>query len=237
MAYINPKWIICDFLRNYLKDPRSTRKYILNSNTHIANVGDTIFAMSPSSGTKLSHVTSVTVNGTTKKKWGDYHIDFRDEKIILFTSLSAGDIFIVNYGETSSGNWIFWDKPDVAIDELSFPRLSVSIVAGSGKRLGEFEAPVESVVQFQVDVWCKEKAKNQIFDIGGRKYTGEDLAEYLSYQVMQAFEDHENALHPVMYDYVPTQIPPRTLPFDEQYQAHHKEVDFILKGIKLGRTS
>ncbi len=236
--YINPKWILVDALRNWLTDPRSTRVYTATSDIFAATAGQTSFSLTPSSGKTVSHITSVTIDGSSSnaKKWRDYYIDFRAEKIIFFSGLSVGEELIVNYKE-SSVNWIYWDKPVEKITELSFPRLDVQIVAGSGNRLGQYEAPVESTIQFQVDVWCKEKAVNQIFTISSRKYTGNDLAEYLAYQVMEALEDNENDLHPVLYDYIPTQVPPRDLPFNEQYQAHHKEVDFILKGIKLGRTS
>jgi len=236
--YLNPKFIIVDFLRNLLTDPRSTRVYTAASDTFTATAAQTVFSLSPSSGKTVSHITSVTIDGssTNAKKWRDYYIDFRAEKVIFFSGLSAGEELIVNYKESST-NWIYWDKPNEKITELSFPRLDVQAVAGSGSRLGEYKAPVESVIQFQVDVWCKEKEANQIFTISSRAYTGNDLAEYLAYQVMEALEDNENDLHPALYDYTPTQTPPRDLPFNVEYQAHHKIVEFILKGIKLGRTS
>ncbi len=238
MTYINPKFILVDFLRNLIDDPRSTRVYTANSDTFSASAGQTTFTLTPSSGKTVSHITSVTIDGVTTnaKKWRDYYIDFRDQKIIFFTGLSVGEELIINYKE-SSVNWIFWGKANKKLTELSFPRLDVITVAGSGARLGEFNAPVESVIQFQVDVWCKEKGNNQIFTISSRNYTGIDLAEYLAYQVMQAMEDNEDDLHPVLYDYTPTQIPARDLPFNEQYQCHHKMAEFIMKGIKLGRTN
>ncbi len=238
MVYINPKFVIVDFLRNLLTDPRSTRVYTTTSDSFTATAAQTTFALSPASGQKLSHITSVTIDGssTNAKKWRDYYIDFRAESITFFSAMTGGEAVIINYKE-SSENWIYWDKPDEDISELKFPRLDVLTVAGSGSRLGEFNAPVESVIQFQVDVWCKEKSDNQKFTINSQTYTGNNLAEYLAYQVMEALEDNINDLHPVMYDYNPTQIPPRDLPFSEQFQAHHKELDFTLKGIKLGRTN
>ena len=238
MVYINPKFVIVDFLRNRLTDPRSTRVYTQTSDSFAATAAQTTFTLTPSSGTTVSHITSITIDGssTNAKKWRDYYIDFRDQTITFFSGMTGGEAVIVNYKESST-NWIFWDKADKELTELSFPRLSVQTVTGSGARLGEFNAPVESIIQFQVDVWCKEKGENQIFTIDSRKYTGNDLAEYLAYQVMAAIEDNENDLHPVLYDYNPTQIPPRDLPFNTQYQAHHKEVDFTLKGVKLGRTN
>lgn len=234
--YLNPKWIICDFLRNHLTDPRTTRIYTLKSELFTGSVGRTVFTVSPNAGKTMSHVLSVTVNGDLRKKWRDYYIDFRAQSIVFYDGMAGGEAVIINYKESST-DWIYWDKPDIELTDLSFPRMTVQVVAGSGSRLGEYEAPVESSVQFQVDVWCKEKAVDQIFNIDGRNYTGEDLAEYIAYAVMQACEDNENELHPVLYDYTPTQVPPRDLPFNEQYQAHHKIVEFIFKGISVGRTN
>ena len=236
MVYLNPKFIIVEFLRNLLTDPRSTRVYTATSDTFTATASQTSFTLTPSTGKTVSHITSVTIDAVASKKWRDYYIDFRDQKVVFFSGLSVGEELIVYYKE-SSVNWIFWDKASVELTELSFPRLAVQTAAGSGTRLGEYNAPVESVIQFQVDIWVKEKGANQIFTISSREYTGEALAEYLAYQIMEVVEDNENDLHPVLYDYTPTQMPPRDLPFNEQYQAHHMITEFVMKGISLGRTS
>lgn len=236
MTYLNPKFIVVDFLRNRLTDPRSTRAATSKSETFTATAGQTSFSLTPTTSKKLSHISSITVDGTSKKKWQDYYIDFRDEKVVFFSAMAGSESVIINYYESSS-NWIYWDKPDEKLSDTSFPRISVMVVAGSGERLGEYGAPVESIIQFQVDVWAKEKATNQIFQIDSKYYTGNDLAEYLAYQVMQALEDHEDDFFPALYNYAPTQMPPRDLPFDEQYQCFHKEMDFILRGVTAGRVS
>lgn len=236
MTYLNPKWVIVEFLRKNLTDPRTARQSSANSDSFTATASQTTFTLAPTTGTSLAYVSSVTVDGDTKTKWVDYYIDFRAETIIFFSAMSGAEAVIVSYYEGST-NWIYWDKVDIKLSETSFPRIVVQLSGGTGSRLGQYDAPVQSVAQFQIDVWTKEKQANQIFTIGGRAYTGEDLAEYLAYQVMQTIEDNEDELFPVLYDYEPTGLPPRDLPFNEEYQAHHKEVDFVFKGINLGRIS
>ncbi len=236
MTYTNPKWILAEFLRNRLTDPRSARAHSPNGDSFTATASQTTFTLSPTSGKKLSCISSVTVDAATKVKWQDYYINFRDEKVIFITALTGGEAVVVNYNEAVS-NWIYWDKPNENLTETAFPRIAVKIISGPGERLGNFEAPVESTISFQVDVWVKEKANNQIFTINSRTYTGEDLAEYLAYQVMQTFEDFESDLHPLFYSYIPTQAVPREMPFDSTYQAHHKIVEFILKGTTVGRIT
>jgi len=231
--YLNPKSIIVDFLRVHVIDPRS-RAETADSDNFIATSGQTEFSLTPTTG-HVSCITNVTVNGTSKVKWQDYYIDFQNEKIIFFSGLTVSDAVIVNY-KIGTSNWIYPDKPNTKLSATSFPRINILTVSGVGSRLGQYEASIESAIHFQVDIWTKEKASNQIFTIDGKKYTGETLADYLAFQVAEAFEDHEKDLHPALYSYTPIQIV-RDLPFNDELQCHHKVVEFIMKGIKIGRIS
>lgn len=237
MVYLNPKIIIADFLRVYLDDPRERNT---ETNTETITVDQYIHTdlltipLTPPSGS-VSCVTSVTVNSTSKTKWTDYYPDFEDEEIIFFSALSDGDSVAVTY-KYGSTDWIYPDKPEKTLNSESFPRINILTVTGSGQRLGEYAASVESTIHLQIDIWCKEKIVGNIFTIDGKKYAGKSLAEYLAFQITKAFEDHEDALHPALYSYVPVQIP-RDLPFDTVYQAHHKIVEVLLKGINIGRIS
>ena len=234
MVYINPKWVVVDFLRNRLTDPRSSRVYDSLELDFVAVLGQTEFSLSFSSGKGLSHVVKVEVDGVEKKKWMFYYINFRDNKVVFFDAMSGGEEVKITLYESSS-NWIFWDTLDGKLSPEQFPRITVLIAAGSGVRLGNYEAPVESTVNVQFDVYAKEKASNQVFVIDGKNYTGEELAERLAYDVQSAFEDYEDDLHPIMYDYVPSQFPPRNIPFDELLQCHRKIIECELSGIKIGR--
>ena len=234
--YLNPEYFIVDFLRNRLTDPRTSRRPTLTSDSFTATASQTDFTLTPTSGTSLQNVSSVTVAGTAQTKWQDYYIDPRGQNIIFFTGLTVGQAVVVNYYEGTS-NWIYWDKTSKTLSSTSFPRIDVLTISGPGKRLGNYEAPVENAILFQIDVWTKEKSDAQIFTIDSQNYTGENLAKYLAFQVMQNFEDHENDLHPALYDYTPTNAIPSTMPFDVDYQCHHKIVEFIMSGIKLGRIS
>jgi hypothetical protein len=149
--------------------------------------------------------------------------------------MTGGESVVINFGEGTT-NWIYPDKADEKLNALAFPRMNVLIISAPGVRQGNYEAPVEATPRVQVDIWCKEKQNNQIFTIDGDKYTGTDLAEYLSWQVTKAFEDNEDELFPALYNYDPVGMPP-DLPFDEDLQCHHKVVEFLLKGLKLGRIS
>jgi len=233
MGYLSPKNIIVDFLRKNLTDPRV--RISSNSESFVATAGQTSFSITPTAGKSMSYIDSVTVNAAAKSKWQEYYIDFKNEKVVFFTGLTVLDAVIVTYGEGST-DWVYPDKPNVKLTALSWPRINVMVIGAPGVRLGNYEAPVEAVPRIQVDIWTKEKQDNQIFTIDGDKYTGGDLAEYLSYQVVKAFEDHEEELFPALYGYDPVGMPP-DLPFSEELQCHHKTVEFICRGIKIGRIN
>lgn len=233
MVYLSPKNIITDFLRKNVTDPRT--RITTTSDTFTATASQTSFTLTPTTGKTLSHIISVTSNSVAQTKWQDYYIDFKNQKIIFFTGISVGLSVVVSYGEGTT-NWIYPDKPNTALVATSFPRMNVLVVSSPGKRVGNYEAPVEAVPRIQIDIWTKEKQDGQIFTISGSKYTGEELAEYLSYQVTEAFEDNESELFPVLYGYDPVGMPP-DLPFDDELQCHHKIVEFLCRGLNLGRTS
>jgi len=234
MAYLSPKTIIVDFLRKNITDPRGRITSKINT-TASAAVGQTTFQLVPTTGKSYSYIDTVTIDAVTSVKWRDFYIDPKKQQIIFFTAMAGGEEVIITFGETSS-DWIFPDKATKKLDALSFPRMNVLIVSDPGVRVGNYEAPVEAIPRVQIDVWAKEKQDNQIFTIGGDEYTGADLAEYLSYKITEAFEDNEGNLFPALYGYDPVGMAP-DLPFDDELQCHHKVVEFICRGLSIGRIS
>ena len=233
MVYLNPKTILVDFLRKNVSDPRE--RTTSNSETLTATAGQTSFSLTPTAGKTLSYIESITVDAVATTKWQTYYIDFKNQKVVFFTGLTVGQSVVITYGEGST-DWIYPGKANKKLNALSFPRINILVVSSPGSRLGNYEAPVEATPRIQVDIWTKEKQDNQIFTIGGDKYTGEDLAEYLAYQITQAFENNEEELFPALYGYDPVGMPP-DLPFNEELQCHHKTVEFICRGISIGRIS
>ena len=234
--YINPKWVICEFLRKHISDVRVSRRPTEKVNNFISTLGQDTFTLSFSSGMSLSYIESVKVGSVYLKKWQDYIIDFRNKEIILDEALGVGIELEITFYENNK-DWIYWD---VLADNLSpeqFPRIVVIVQNGVGVRLGNYKAPVLSTLGFQIDIFTKEKSKNQVFEIDGNKYTGEELAERLSYEVVKAFEDNEDSLHPVFFDFTPNSFPARSMPFDEELQCHKKVLDCELSCIKVGRTN
>ena len=233
--YLLPADIVVEMLRNRLTDPSTTRTYTSNTDSFTATASQTSFTLTPATDTSYSHTTSITVDAVAQTKWEDYYIDSKDEKIIFFTGLTVGQAVAINY-KSGTTNWIYSDKPNTKISNTSFPRISIITVGNVGVRLGTHKAPVEANIRFQVSIWAKEKSSSQIFTIDSKAYTGENLVEYLAYQIIEALEDNESDLHPALYGYDPVGMP-RSMPFDVQYQAHHQVVECILRGVSVGRIS
>lgn len=231
MAYLSPKTIIVDFLRKNVTDPRS--RISTTSDSFTATALQKEFQLTPTAGKTLSHIISVTVASATQSKWEDFYIDFKSQKVIFFTGVTLSAAVVISYGE-SEKNWIFPRMPNTKLNALSYPRMNVNVVSSPGSRLGNYEAPVEGVTRYQIDIWAKEKQNAQIFTIDSLKYTGEDLVEYLSYKITKAFEDNEDELFPALYGYDPVSMSP-DLPFVDELQCHHKVVEFIARGLDIGR--
>lgn len=226
--YINPEDIVSDFLRRHITDPQD-RSEDVNSESFTATSGQTDFSLTAPVGS-VSCVTSITVDGTSKLKWLDYYWDYQNQKIIFFTGISVGLEVVINY-KYGSTNWVYSDRPDQKLSADSYPRISVFTITGTGKRLGQYNAPFESVPVLQIDVWTKN---GQIFTIDGRKYSNEYLGRYLAGQITKSFEKNESDLFPVLYNYNLTGGP-RGAPYSEEMQCHHTIVEVQFKALRLGR--
>jgi len=69
-----PSDIVTEFLRAKITDPRG--RYTSDSDTFTATDDQTVFTLTPSTGTHLVRaITAVTVATTAQKKWQEYTID------------------------------------------------------------------------------------------------------------------------------------------------------------------
>lgn len=230
MAYISPKWLIVEFLRRRLTDPRE-RAETATSDTFTATASQTSFTLTPTSGSKVSCVTSVTDGGTTQTKNVDYWVDLKNQKVIFFTGRTESNTVVVNYKEGTS-NWIYPDKPRVDITRTSFPRISITKISDGAIRAGNKDAPMLHTARFQADIWVKEPIEGEVWTIGGNKYAGKDLAEYLGYEIVAAFRDYIDDLNRALWGF--ECAGPKDMPFDYDFQLHHTIVDFTLRGQDLG---
>ena len=238
MVYLNPRWIVVDFLRHRLTDPRA-RAEATATKTITATASQTEFQVTPPSGS-VSCITAVTVDGTAKTKWQDYYIYFKGtsgavSKVVFFTGITAGASVAI-YHKYGSSNWIFGDKTNEKLSASAFPRLSILTAGGTEKRVGSYQSNLDAKLRFQVSVWAKERSNNQVFDIDDVNYSGEELAEYLAYQIKDAFNDYESDLHPALYGYEGLGLP-RAMPFNDELQCHHKVLEFFLSGIDVGSVN
>jgi hypothetical protein len=208
---ITPEILIADLLREFLSDPRTSRE---STRTQTLSAGSSTYTLTPTSGSVQS-ITSLKIGGVTQKKWKDYFWDWQNQKIILPAAATGSVVVIYKQGTA----WIYPDKPNVKLSEDSFPRISVFKNAGVEVRFGQYNAPMESTIACQIDMWIKS---GFIFtDANGFKYEGEKLASYISNKAKNALTDNEENLYSYGYSLrIPTSD--RSLPYDEEYQAHHK---------------
>jgi len=78
---------------------------------------------------------------------------------------------------------------------------------------------MESTIALQIDFWIKTKFIYT--DDNGFKWEGDKLAEYLTSKAKKELSDNEDKLFAYGYSLrIPTSD--RDMPFDDEYQAHHK---------------
>lgn len=207
--YLNPKVLVADLLREFVTDPRDRGE----PRTEEIELGATEYALSPTSGNVLT-ITNVTVGSTELKKWQDYFWDYQNQKIIL--TEEATDTVSITYLQGTE--WIYPEKPAVKLTETDFPRVDLIMNGGASNRLGQYNAPMEDTYAIQVDLWVKD---DFIYTINGMNYEGNMLADYLGSQIKNALSRNSEGLYPYAYTLeMPTGL--RDLPYDEEYQCHHK---------------
>lgn len=233
MYYINPKYILVDFLRKNVEDCRSERKGILIEKTHNISVTSNLINYDDLGGYVFSYIDKIVKNDIELVKWKDYFILFREKKILFKENLEEEDVVKITYGGVVK-NWIFWDKVISSVSENEYPRMSVSVISSSGNRLGRYDAPVVTNIQFEVSVWTKEKSNTQSFSIDGSIYYGDELAERLSYEVMKVLRLKESELMSTLFDFEPIQSIAREVMYDEDLQAFRKVVEFSMSCINVG---
>lgn len=224
--FISPKKILVDFLRVNLSDPRSRAE---STTTDEFDGGSTDFTLTASSG-RVTCVTAVTVDGTAQTKWKDYRWDEQNQKVIFYSNTASGtDNVDITY-KYGTPSWIYPDKPIKSLTSSSFPRINILSPGGTGERLGQYNSDVESVQQFQIDIWAKE---DNIFTIDSVKYSGDKLTEYLAYEITKYFRSSEDDLFPALYNYTLIGTP-RDMGFDKEMQCHRHIIEVELKGINVG---
>lgn len=223
---LSPEEVIKDLLRETLDDPRTTRE---STNSETFSAGQSSYILTPTSG-NVQAITSLTIGGVAQTKWKDYMWDQQNKKII-FSGAASGEV-IVNYKQGTG--WIYPDKPQVKLSETSFPRIDVFKNSGAETRFGQYDAPMESVNGLQINIWVKE---GFIFtDSNSIKWSGEQFATYLVTKAKNALADNESKLHAYGYSLrIPTSD--RAMPFDEEYQAHHKLFIIEFNSLKQGEIT
>jgi len=227
--YIDTEDIITDFLRNKLIDPRARAEASESQSFSPSNSDKIITLASPTLGS-VSCITEVTIDGINSGKWKDYYWDYQNSTLTFYNTFNGTEEVIITY-KYGTSNWIFSDKVDEQLKATSFPRISIFMVSNPAVRQGQYEAPMESNPSIQIDIWVKDK---YIYNVNDRKYSNNYLTRYIGNQITRAFEDNENELFPLLYNYRGLSGV-RTAPYSPQYQAFHSIVEANFKSLRTGR--
>lgn len=128
-------------------------------------------------------ITSVTVDGVNKYPYTDFNIDL-DNKTINFLA-APGDTLaiVVNYRKGTT--WIWPDMPRDDLSFSSYPRIGVQTLSEVRTQQGLGEDDSYDTVTFQID--CVTQ-KDLLCTINSETKSGQDVANYLSRQVVDAIK-------------------------------------------------
>ena len=228
MVFYDPALILVEFIRSRVSDPNSSRTYTQQTETFDGDGSTTSFSLSPTSG-KMQWVESVTVGGTTMKKWQEYYVDIELQKIVFVTAPGSGSANIVVVYRRGATCWVYNDTPHFKdLTEFSYPRISVAHLNPGARTVGSDTSGLIFDWQFQVNCWTKEGEKN-MYVVDGQLRGHLDLCRYLLLQVLIAYKTYNDDLYPALYN-VREINGPRDLPFEETDQAYHSAVDLRFTG-------
>ena len=224
-----PEDIVVEYLRANLTDPRT--RYTADTDTFTATAGQTAFVLTPTTSSNLVRaIRTVTVDGTTMKKWQEYTIDLKNKTITLLTGATLADVVVITYYASNTGEeWIYPGFPIASMSKTKFPRISLQVINKSGARRGNYSVGIVHDVHFQLDVWTKETYSKTISSIS---YTEQNLADYLAEQAEYQFISDIDDLYPELYDYV--ELAFGQMPFDETSQTYRHKQEFMLSGVNIG---
>jgi len=226
MVFISPKNILVDFLRNRLTDPRA-RAEATDTDTFSGTGASQILTLTPETNYKVACINSVVVGVVTKIKWTDYIIDLQNNTI-TGTFTAGTDNIVVTY-KTGTDNWIFPGLAKSWLTSAKYPRISIRQITETGRQVGNYTAPVHSKIHFQIDIWVKE---DYTYNDGTVKWGSDALATYLGRKIVSTFEDYNNDLYPLFWDFEISSL--RGAVWETDKETHHVIIDFYLNGISVG---
>ena len=227
MAWKNcEKNVIVEFLRSKLTDPRSRAESLVTDTFSGTGVAQ-ICTLTPATNNHAYAITDVSVDSSSVSKWVDYNIDMQNQNI-SGTFASGTDNIVVTY-KTGTTNWIYSDLAKTSLKTSSYPRINVSVVGSNGDFLGSYKSEIIETVHFQTDIWVKE---DYIYNDGTNKWTGSHLALYLARQIVKQFEDYNNDLYPILFNFMLLNM--RDAVWESDRECCHVILEFQMDGISLG---
>lgn len=227
---MDAKEMIMEFLRKNVSDPRGDRTMTAQQDPFSGHTDETEFTLAQ---IPISHIESVTVDGSAQQKWLDYDIDLglsRSDKVGKITLHTATSLdVVVDYKTASEGNqWIYPDKPEIKLPANQFPRISVFDISRTVRRrhIGAGQIKTIEDIILQVSVWIKYQ---HIIEMGDYRYSHNALASKLTSDVEAAFLAYANTeLNPQLIFPEGGMTVHSIIPDQDRLNIWHKPIDLNL---------
>lgn len=220
--------VVVEYLRRKLTDPNG--RIESKTDTFTATAGQTTFTLMR---TKLSHITSCTVNAAAKKIWQDFYIDpgASTSKVIFNSGLTGGETVAITYGYITTGNWIYPQFANTDPNEKSeFPRIAVITVDDPVAYLGSGSSDMRAYPHMAIHTFCESDK----ITINGKICGGRNAARRLCRYAFKTIKNNwRSELSPVLFDFEVISGPVN-IPIDENLKIYRAKADFSLSMVNEG---
>jgi hypothetical protein len=228
MQLTEPTWILVEFLRARITDPKGRHTETTESQNGTGS--KTVFTLTPPSG-NVQCMNSVTVGGTAQYKYKDYTMDLYAKTITFTTAPDAGTNNVVFNYDYGSKSWIYPDMPMETLASTAFPRISVTEIGTSGRGAGLGETRTLDNIRFQIDVWTMNNIAATV--AGEANIANMILVQYYARAVWKTIRDYWTD---IMYAdmHRPNLVNKFDHPYDENTQMFRTTLEVEMIGENIG---
>lgn len=223
-----PDEILAEFLRAEVTEVTRvglSNRQEANNQTFSGDGAETEFTMT----TQPVCVNSAVVDGNTLTKYSDYEIDLTNKMITFFTA-PANDTNNVVITAKKTSSWVYPGKARDDLTKGSFPRIAITTLSMEGNLFGIGSTNLWNRVTMQVDIMAYHEQK---CTINSETRTGQDVAEYISQQVITAIVTNLSGMGKRMQ--MPVLMRCMPMPFEEGQNVFRIIQEWSFQALDMNR--
>jgi hypothetical protein len=227
-----PEEMLTEFLRAELTEPTRVGISARHTNTTETQTANGTASQFTVTNTKLLCINNFTANSVVMKKYQDYDVDLRNNRITFAIPPSAGSSnIIIDYDYNTAGtSWIYPDMPRVDLGRTSYPRIGVLLISEGGDPMGLFDNSYWNTIRFQIDVITM---KELTLTSDSETIEGAPVTDSIARDVVEVIKNQWRSkltgqlYYPVFLNNAP-------MPYDEQHALFRRMIEVQFNAEDIG---